>query len=51
MSELDLSEDDVREEHLAAVHQSAQWLYLFGVLGAGLALMIVLIALLDAGQA
>jgi hypothetical protein len=50
MSELDLTEDDVREEHLAEVHQPAQWLYLFGVLGAGLVLMILLIALLGAGQ-
>ena len=50
MSEVDLTEDDVREEHLAEVHEPAQWLYLFGVLGSGLVLMIVLIALLGAGQ-
>ena len=48
MSEIDLTEEDVREEHLAAVHQPAQWLYLFGVLGVGLLLMLGFIALLGA---
>jgi len=51
MSELDLTEDDVREEHLAEVNQPAHWLYLFGVLGIGLVLMIALIAVLDAAAA
>jgi len=49
MSELDLSEDDVREEHLAEVHQPAQWLYLLGVLGLGLVFMVGLIAALGSG--
>ena len=48
MSEIDLTEDDVREEHLAEVNQSAQWLYLFGVVGGGLVLMVAFIALLGA---
>lgn len=48
MSELDLTRDDVREEHLAEVNQPAHWLYLFGVLGGGLVLMVAFIALLDA---
>lgn len=48
MSELDLTEDDVREEHLRAVNQPAQWAYLAGVLGGGTLLMLLLIALLDA---
>lgn len=49
MSEIDLTEDQVREEHLAAVDQAAQWLYLFGVLGVGTLAMLALIALLGAG--
>jgi hypothetical protein len=49
MSELDLTEDDVRDEHLAEVNQPAHWLYLFGVLGLGVVLMIGLIAALGAG--
>ena len=48
MSELDLTEDDVRDEHLHAVRQPAQWAYLLGVLGAGTLLMLALIAVLDA---
>jgi hypothetical protein len=51
MSELDVTEDDVREEHLRAVHRPAQWTYLFGVMAAGTLLMLALIALLDAASA
>jgi hypothetical protein len=48
VNELEITEDQVREEHLAAVDQPRQWAYLLGVLGVGLVLMIALIALLDA---
>lgn len=51
MSDLDLTEDDVREEHLRAVNQRAQWAYLLGVLGAGTLVMGAFIALLDAATA
>jgi hypothetical protein len=50
MSELDLTEDDVREEHLRAVNQAAQWAYLLAVLGGGTLLMVLLIALLGASS-
>jgi hypothetical protein len=48
MNELEITEDQVREEHLAAVDQRRQWAYLLGVLASGLALMLALIAVLDA---
>ena len=41
-----MSEDKVREEHLQAVNVPAHWAYLFGVLGVGMVLMVVLIAIL-----
>jgi len=50
MSEQDITEDQVREEHLAKVNQAAHWLYLFSVLGAGLLLMVAFIALLGASS-
>jgi hypothetical protein len=37
---------EVEREHLDEVHQGAQWAYLAGVIGFGLAAMLVLIALL-----
>jgi len=46
MSERNLSEEDVRQEHLAEVNQRAHWLFLFAVLGGGTLLMLGLIALL-----
>ncbi len=49
MSERDLTEDDVRREHLAAVNTAAHWAYLFGVLGGAFILMVGLIALLGGG--
>ena len=48
MSELDLSEDDVRQEHLHEVNAAAHWAYLFGVLVGGFLLMVGLIAILGA---
>jgi hypothetical protein len=48
MSEIDMTEDRVREEHLAAVDQRKQWGYLLTVLLLSPLLMVGLIALLDA---
>ena len=50
MSERDITEDQVREEHLAAIDQRAHWLYLVGVLGGGTVVMLLLIAVLGAGR-
>jgi hypothetical protein len=47
--ELKISEENVYEEHLAAVNVPAHWAYLVGVLVIGLAIMVVFIALLGAG--
>ena len=49
MSELKVSEDDVREEHLASVNVPAHWAYLFGILLGALLLMLGLIAVPGAG--
>ena len=46
MSELNVTEEQVREEHLQEVNTGAHWAYLFGVLIAGFILMVGLIALL-----
>jgi hypothetical protein len=43
-----LTEDDVRAEHSLSARPGAHWLYLFGVLGGGLAVMLALIAFLGA---
>ena len=48
--ERDVGVEQVQEEHLAAVTPRTQWLYLFGVLGLGFLLMVVLIAILGAGS-
>ena len=48
MNELEVSEDQVRKEHLASVNAPAHWAYLLGILGVGLALMLIFIAVLDA---
>jgi hypothetical protein len=44
--ETTLTEDDVRAEHRQSAQPGAHWLYLFGVLGGGLAVMLALIAFL-----
>ena len=46
MSDLKITEDKVREEHLAEVRPSLQWAYLAGVVGGAFLLMVGLIALL-----
>ena len=48
MSDREITEDQVRNEHLAEVSGRAQWLYLVAVLAGGIASMIGLIALLGA---
>jgi hypothetical protein len=48
VKEREITEDQVRREHLAEVHQPTQWLYLLGVLVGGSMLMVALIAVLDA---
>ena len=44
--ELTLSEDDVRKEHLKEVNTAAHWTYLSAVLGGGLLVMLMVIAIL-----
>lgn len=46
MSERDVDEDRVRNEHLNEVNAGTQWAYLFGVLLGGFLLMVALIAAL-----
>ena len=41
MNELEVREDDIREEHLRSVHERAHWAYLFGVLGISFLLMVL----------
>ena len=48
MNELEVSEDQVRDERLRSVDQRAHWLYLATVLGGSVVLMLALIAVLDA---
>ncbi len=48
MSDRDLSEDDVREEHLQEVDQRRQWAYLAVVLVGGTLAMLAFIAWLGA---
>ncbi|MFP5343623.1 MAG: hypothetical protein ACLGIJ_12005 [Candidatus Limnocylindria bacterium] len=48
MSERDVSEEQIRGEHLAEVVQARQAAYLIAVLGGGLLLMLGLIAVLGA---
>lgn len=50
MSELDLTEDEVRAEHLQAVNEPAQWAYMIAVIGGGLVAMLLLIAILGSGS-
>jgi hypothetical protein len=44
LSERDIDKEKVREEHLAEVNPAVHWTYLLGVVGAGLAAMLALIA-------
>ena len=46
MSELKMSEDNVRDEHLKEVNVGGHWAYLFAVLVGGFLLMVALIAYL-----
>jgi hypothetical protein len=46
MSEEKITEQQVRKEHMREVNPAAHWAYLFGVLGGGLALMVLFMALL-----
>ena len=48
MSEANIDEEQVRQEHLASVNVGAHWLYLIGVLVGGTALMVLVIAVLGA---
>lgn len=48
MNEATIDEAQVRDEHLAEVHEEAHWAYLLVVLLGGTALMLGLIALLGA---
>lgn len=49
MSERDITEDQVREEHLAEVRPWLEWAYMAVVVGLGLVAMIVFIAWLGSG--
>ena len=44
MSERTIDGDRVRDEHLVELSQGAHWAYVFGVLGGGGLLMLLLIA-------
>lgn len=46
MSERDMTEDQVRAEHLREVNVRAHWLYIAGVLGFGFVVMLALLWLL-----
>jgi hypothetical protein len=50
VDERTVGEEDVRLEHLGQVSARHHWLYLAGVLGGGLVLMILFIAALGAGS-
>ncbi len=45
-NEATLTEDDVREEHRQSAQPLPHWIYLFGVLGGSMVLMLALIAFL-----
>ena len=49
--ELKLTEEDVRQEHLEAVSVARHTLYLVGVIGGGLVLMLALMVLLEVSAA
>jgi hypothetical protein len=49
VSEAEMDEDKVREEHMKAVNVPAHWIYLATVLLGGFLLMVLLIALIGGG--
>ena len=49
MSERDVDIETVRREHLKSVNVPAHWAYLAAVLGGGLAVMLLFIAVLGQG--
>jgi hypothetical protein len=51
MSDENISEEKVRNQHLREINQTAHWAYLVAVLLGGLFLMVLFIAVLGAGGA
>ena len=49
MSDEKITAATVRHEHVQEINQPAHWAYLFGVLIGGLALMVLLMAMLGTG--
>jgi hypothetical protein len=43
-----ITEEDVRQEHQQSARPGAHWVYLFGVIGGSMLLMLALIAFLGA---
>ena len=48
IDERKIDADQIREEHLADVHETVQWAYLIGVLLLGTLAMLLLITLFEA---
>ena len=48
-NEADIRQEDVHEEHLAEINQSAHWLYMLLVIGGGMLLMLAIMAALGPG--
>ena len=48
-NEAEMTEDQVRKEHMDAVNVPAHWAYLFGVIGGSLVVMVAFIAVLGGG--
>jgi hypothetical protein len=48
-NEAEMTEEQVRKEHLESVNERAHWAYLFGVLIGGFLLMVLLIAIIGGG--
>jgi hypothetical protein len=46
VNEREITEDQVRDEHIKGVNPTVHWIYLLGVILGALVLMVVLIALL-----
>ncbi len=49
-NEKTITEDDVRKEHLASVRPGPHWAYLIAILGGGVLLMLLLIAVMGAAN-